>query len=338
MSQEQVTIKDIAKRLNIAPSTVSRALKDHPDISESTKKAVIELARELDYEPNIVALSLRKSKTFTIGVIVPEIVHYFFSSVISGMEDLAYSKGYNVIVCQSNEDYNREVLNTKALMQSRVDGLIVSVSKNTIDFEHLKNVQEKGVPIVFFDRIVEGMNTSSVVVEDYKGAYGAVKHLINSGRKYIVHLCSPDSLSISRERKKGYIDAIEDHGIAFNERRLVIADNFWSGYEAINNLLADYVKIDAVFGVNDLTAIGAMKALKEHNLKIPEDVAVVGFSDDPKITELLDPPLSSVYQPGYEMGETSVELLLKAMDEKTSRPIQKVLETKLIIRDSSKLD
>ncbi|MGF1635747.1 MAG: LacI family DNA-binding transcriptional regulator [Cyclobacteriaceae bacterium] len=337
MSSEQITIKDIAKKLNIAPSTVSRALKDHPDISSATKKAVADLAEQLDYQPNTVAQNLRKSKTFTIGVIVPEIVHYFFSSVISGIEDVAYSSGYHVMICQSNELLEREKMNANALMASRVDGLLVSISKETENANHFLSLQKRGIPIVQFDRCLPSLNTSSVVVDDYEGALHATEHLIQKGCKRIAHLMAPSNLEISKERARGYQKALQNYQIEYDPELSVQGDSFKSGYKAALKLLNSDKNPDAFFAVNDLAAIGAMKAIKSKGLRIPEDVAIVGFSDDPTITELMDPPLTSVLQPGFEMGMLATRMLLEAIDKKENAKIRnEVLRTELMIRASSK--
>lgn len=336
MSSEQITIKDIARKLNIAPSTVSRALKDHPDISQSTKKAVLDLAQKLDYQPNTVAQGLRKSKTYTIGVIVPEIVHYFFSSVISGIEEVAYDRDFHVMICQSNENFQREVMITRALMRSRVEGILVSISKNTTDFSHFQTLIDRGIPIVFYDRNCDQIRTSSVVVEDYEGAFSATEHLIDIGAKKIIHLCGPERLEISANRIKGFRDAILSHNLPFDEKQLVRADTYKNGYLATKKILQQSDRPDAIFAVNDLTAIGAMKAVKDAGLTIPDDVAIVGFSDDPTLTEVLDPPLSSVNQPGFEMGKVATELLFKKINGESGDSVErKTLKTNLIIRGSS---
>lgn len=213
MRNGQVTIKDIAKELNISCSTVSSSLKDFPGISPKTKKAVTDLANKYNYRPNAIAFSLRNQKTNVIGVIIPETVHFFYSTVISGIEDAAMSEGYNVMICQSNENFEREADSIDALMGARVDGLLVSISRETADLEHLKKVAEGGTPMVFFDRLVEGMNASSVIIDDYQGAYDATEHLIDQGSKNIVHLTGPSNLIIGRKRKEGYISALEDREI-----------------------------------------------------------------------------------------------------------------------------
>ncbi|MCC5929562.1 MAG: LacI family DNA-binding transcriptional regulator [Cyclobacteriaceae bacterium] len=336
MSSTQITIKDIARKLNIAPSTVSRALKGHPDISESTKEAVTRVARELDYQPNTVAQNLRQSKTFTIGVIVPEIVHYFFSSVISGIEDVAYSMGYHVMICQSNESMEREQMNANALMASRVDGLLVSVSKTTTSVDHLLALQKRGIPIVQFDRCYPDLDTCSVTAQDYQGGYNATQHLIDKGCKKILHLTAPGNLIISQERAKGYKDALQKNQIIFDPNLIILGDSFKTAKEAVEEVLKHNSPPDAIFAVNDLAAIGAMKAIKEHGLRIPDDVAIVGFSDDPTITELMDPPLTSVLQPGFEMGMLATRMLLEQMDKKSNRGIRhEVLRTELVVRSSS---
>jgi LacI family transcriptional regulator, galactose operon repressor len=213
-----VTIKDLAKELDISPSTVSRALKDHPDISPETKRLVKQLAEQMNYKPNLIAQGLRKSKTNTIGVIVPELIHFFFSTVISGIENVAYARGYNVILCQSDENYDREVTDTRALWNSRVDGMLVSLSRQTIKFDHFQELLDEELPMVFFDRITDELKTSQVIVDDYLGAYKAVELLINKGCKKIVHLAGPENLEISKNRLKGYSDALESHDLVVDQQ------------------------------------------------------------------------------------------------------------------------
>ena len=332
-----VTLKDLAKRLNVSPSTVSRALRDNPEIGEAMKESVRKLAAELNYQPNSVALSLRQSKTFTIGVIVPEIIHYFFSSVIGGVEDIAYSKNYQVILCQSNEKYDHEVRNIKALAQSQVDGVLISFSKETMDFEHIRELKNSGIPVVFYDRKNDAMNMPSVIVDDFEGAFMATNHLIDVGCKHIVHFAGPQHVEIHIERQRGYLEALKARNIKINDRLIVQADNFKSGYKSIHKLHEKKVLFDGVFCVNDLTAVGAMKALKSVEIRIPEEVAVVGFGDDLNLSEMVDPSLSSVMQPGFEMGQKATELLLDCIEKKKMEDSGVVkLETRLRIRDSSK--
>lgn len=339
MKSTQVTIKDIARELGISPSTVSRALKDHPDISPDTKKAVTELAKKLNYQPNIIALSLRQSKTNTIGVIIPEIIHFFFSTVISGIEDVAYDNGYSVIISQSNESYEREVSDLKALFNSRVDGLLISVSRQTTDFDHFKNVFERGMPMVFFDRVVDSLDTSKIIVDDTDGAYQATKHLIEQGCKRIAHLKGPDNLLISKQRMDGYVKALGDHNMIVDERFILTCQQglIDEGKELAYQLLDSKNPTDGIFCSQDLSAIGVMQAAREKGLKIPDDLAIIGFSNW-QITTMTDPPLSTVDQPGYEMGRRAAELLLKEIESKEDEFVEPqviTLPTKLLVRGSS---
>lgn len=341
MSYSQVTIKDIARELGISPSTVSRALKDHPDISAETKKRVNELARKLNYQPNIVALSLRQSKTNTIGVIIPEIVHFFFSTVISGIESVAYEAGYNVILAQSNESAEREATDLRALFNSRVDGMLISISRETKNYEHIESILAKEVPIVFFDRMYSNPNTSKVIVDDYVGAREAVLHLIQQGCKRIAHLESAPGLAIAEDRKRGYMDALSENGLPADESMIIICPtgSLEEGRNATDKLFASGQSPDAIFANNDMLAMGAMQAIKQKGMNIPNDVAVVGFSNW-FFSALMDPPLSSVDQPGFEMGQEAAKLLIRQIekqdkDDETISPETRVLKTRLIIRESS---
>ncbi|HLZ17389.1 MAG TPA: LacI family DNA-binding transcriptional regulator [Cyclobacteriaceae bacterium] len=339
MKFNQVTIKDIGRELGISPSTVSRALKDHPDISAETKKAVNQLAEKLNYQPNTVALNLRQKKTNTIGVIIPEIVHFFFSTVISGIEDIAYQAGYNVILAQSNESYQREVTDMKALFNSRVDGMLLSLSRETTNFDHIESIISKGVPIVFYDRMYNSPTSSKVIVDDYAGAKEAVLHMIDEGCKRIAILMDSPNLKISTDRLKGYEDAQKERNISL-DKELILAcpsGGFEEGKGAMLKALASPIPPDAIFATNDPMAMGAMMAIKEKGLKIPQDVAVVGFSNW-FFGELMEPSLTSVDQPGFEMGQEAARMLIKQIELKDKgEPVleTKILKTKLVIRNSS---
>ena len=337
MRSGQVTIKDIAKELNISCSTVSRALKDFPGISPTTKKAVTDLADKYNYRPNAIALSLRNQKTNVIGVIIPETVHFFFSTVISGIEDAAMKEGYNVMICQSNENYEREADSIDALMGARVDGLLVSISRETSNLDHLKKVTEEGTPMVFFDRLVEGMNASSVIIDDYQGAYDATEHLIEQESRNIVHLTGPSNLIIGRKRKEGYISALEDHEIPVREEYIVECRKGTQEEAEIvmTKLLSTGMAIDGVFASNDVAALGAINAVKKAGLKIPRDIAIVGFSNW-QFSSLVEPGLSSVSQPGYEIGQQAAQLILEEINSKEKNKSQiRILDTELIVRGSS---
>lgn len=336
MRSSQVTIKDIARILGISPSTVSRALKDHPDINIDTKRAVNELASKLKYHPNAVALSLKNSRSYTIGVIIPEIVHYFFSSVISGIEDVASRKGYTVIFCQSNESYEREVANARTLLSHRVDGVLVSVSKETKTFDHLVELQEGGVPLVFFDRIAPDFNADQVIIDDMEASYKATRHLIESGRTRIAHFAGPQNLVIGRDRLQGYLNALTEASLPIDNRLIIEADTYEKARNAVIEMIEQGTVPDGIFAVNDLTAIGAMQTIQKKGYLIPEDISIVGFSDG-RFSGITDPNLTSVDQHGYEMGTTAAEMLFDRIlsSEAVYIPEKKVLSADLIIRGSS---
>jgi len=332
----QVTIKDIAKQLNISPSTVSRALRNHPDISPETKKAVNALAKELDYHPDSVAQSLQKRRTNLIGVIVPEIKHNFFSAAISGIEEVAYRAGYAIIVSQSNENFEREVVNVRALMSNRVAGLLISISQNTTDSEHFRVLERHKTPFVFFDRVCEDVNASKVMVDDFAGGYTATEHLIKKGYQRIAHLAGPKHISISKKRLDGYKSALKQNNMFYDEGLVVYGGlNEEDGRSGFQQLLQLEQMPDAIFAVNDPVAIGAFEKIKEHGLRIPKDIALVGFSNNP-ISALVDPSLTTVDQPAYEVGKRAAILLIEQINSGDDFvPREEVLKTKLIVRNST---
>ncbi|MBC7922807.1 MAG: LacI family DNA-binding transcriptional regulator [Ferruginibacter sp.] len=337
MKKHQITIVDIARQLNLSKSTVSRALTGHPNVNKETKKAVLELATQLDYQRNMLALSLVRSKSYTLGIIVPEFVNPFFPSVIIGAQGVMGAAGYNVMVCQSNESYSTEVTNTKALVSGRVDGLLVSITKETTDFEHLKFLQRKGIPLVLFNRVSEEMAVSKVVVDDYEGAFRAVEHLILTGRRRIAHLAGPETLLISRNRLNGYLDALRTYNQPIDDQLILHYDLTREHARVpVNHLLYLPHPPDALFAINDPTAIEAMLILKSRGVRIPEEVAVVGFSDDP-VSLIIEPNLTTVAQPVTEMGQVAAQLFLDQVDEDPGAyvPETRVLKTKLLIRESS---
>lgn len=335
MRSSQVTIKDIARELGISPSTVSRALKDHPDISPETKKAVNDLAKELSYQPNAIALSLKHSRSYTIGVIIPETVHYFFSSVISGIEDVAYEAGYNIMICQSNELYDREKSNANMLYSNRVEGLLVSLAKQTTDYSHLKFFQNNNIPVVFFDRGTDAFPCDQVLIDDYSAAFKITEYLIERGHKNLIHLAAPQNLYIGFNRKKGFEDALKKHGLPFSEEQVILADKFDRATEVVEELIQRNCLPDGIFAVNDLTALGAMRALKKHNIRIPEEIGLAGFGNGQNAI-LTDPPLTTMDQNGYEMGKISTQLLLRRIKSGLDDfiPEKHTVATELIIRES----
>lgn len=336
----QVTIKDLARELNISPSTVSRALKNHPDISNETKQLVKDLANELNYQPNTLAMGLRQKKSNTIGVILPQLVHFFFSTVISGIEDVAYSKGYSVIVSQSNEDLEREKFNLLELYHHRVDGILMSISRKTDSVDHIEAMFDKGIPLVFFDRAHEGIQCSRVLCDDFKGAYDATVHLIEQGYTRIAHLAGPESLDISQKRLGGYKKALMDHGLGIDNGLISFEGEQTNEIYAMDltlKLLEIRNPPHAIFANNDMAALGAIRAVKSKGLSVPDDMAIVGFSNW-HFTDLLDPPLTTVDQPGFRMGQEAAQLLIKEIEAKNAgfvEPETVTLDTELIIRGTS---
>lgn len=339
MKFEAITIKDIAKALGLSTSTVSRALRDSYEISTETKRLVLEYAEKNNYHPNPIALSLKERRSRTIGVIVCEIANSFFSQIINGIESIAYSKGYNVIIAQSRESFDRELINLQFLTSRSIDGLIISVSTETKDFSYLKELHQKGMPIVFFDRIVDEIATHKVIADSFKGAYDATIHLIKNGYTRIAALANMGFLSIAKERLAGYRAALEEHGIAYDERLVKHCHHGGMVHseveDAVNELLALEQKPDAILATSDKLTTGCVRILKSKGINVPREMGLVGFSNT-DLTELLDPPLTVIRQPAFEMGETATNLLLQLIESK--RPVTdfetKMLTTELLIRDS----
>lgn len=337
MPGKQVTVKDIAARLNLHYTTVSKALRDHPDIKPATKKRVLALARELDYHPNSIARGLKRRQSSTIGVIVPSIRNDFFSAAISSIEEVAYNRGFSTLVCQSNESLEREALNTRTMISNRVAGVAVSVAQSTDSGRHLKSLRKQGIPLVFFDRYRRGVRASRVVVDDYAGAVEAVQYLIASGRKRIAHFAGPDTVSVGRDRCKGYMDAMKKNGLPINEKMLIRGGfEEKDGVAAFDRLAAEGRLPDAIFAVNDLVASGAYRSIKDKGLRIPRDIAMVGFGDN-AVSSYLDPPLTTVRQSPHELGRICAEILLLQIKRypEPFTPKVEVVETQLIIREST---
>ena len=341
MKYEAVTIKDIAKALGVSTSTVSRALRDSYEISAATKKMVLDVAEKLNYKPNPIALSLKERKTRSIGIIVCEIANSFFSQIINGIESVAYDKGYNVIISQTNESYEREVIDIQSMASRAIDGLLISVSTETTDFTHINELHKKGLPIVFFDRIASDIKTHSVIVDNYKGAYEATEHLIQAGFRNIAAIGNSEFLSITAERMAGYKDALIANGIKLDKK--LIKYCFYGGMifseieDAINQLFVQKKKPDAIITLSDKLTTGCLKTLNRRGLSVPKDIAIVGFSNS-DLTELTNPPLTVVRQPAYEMGRAATELILQIIESK--RPItefeKRIMSTEFIARESSK--
>ena len=332
----QITIKDIAKALNISASTVSRALQDHPDISKATKEAVDAYAKEHHYKPNAIALSLKMKRTNIIGVIVPEMVHHFFSSVFTGIEDTANARGFSVIVCQSSENYEKEVKSINTLQSAHVCGVLASLSKETTQHDHYKELIEDGVPLVFFDRICPGLKTVRVVVDDYTGAYKAVEHLIKTGSSRIAFLSAPTSMEISKNRINGYLDALRAYKITPDESLIIECDSREKAIEKVPQII-DELHPDAFFAINDETASGVLYAVKRKGLSVPEDIQVCGFGDG-SVARVSDPSLTTVEQNGYAMGVEACKMLLNRIEggNDMKEVSHSVIRTNLIVRESTR--
>lgn len=331
------TIYDIAKKLNITPSTVSRALSDHPRISEKTKVRVREMANRMNYQPNKVAAALRSGRTYILGVIVPTADRSFFSSVIRGIEAIASQAGYNVMITQSNDSSELEVSNINALLKAQIDGIIASIAKKTVTFDHFKLIKEKNIPLVLFDRVIENLGASVVVIDDYQGAYQATEHLIEQGCQRIAHFGGQQHINIYKYRLRGYKEALEEHGIEFRPELIHLSDlKVEDGKESMRQLLQLPFPPDAVFAASDYAAVGAMQAIKEKGLKVPEDVALVGFANEP-FTSFIEPNLSTVDQHSEEMGQFAAKIFLEEIraGKENYIPRKTVLSPQLIIRKSS---
>lgn len=295
------------------------------------------MAAHTNYQPNIIAQSLQNRRSNTIGVIIPEIRNTFFSTVISGIEEVAYQAGYIIMVCQSGDTYAREVLNTKALAANRVAGMLVSTSQETTDYSHLKTAMAQGIHIVFFDRIPEKIEASKVIVDDFEGAYGAVNHLIERGYQRIAHLAGNPTLYVSRKRSDGYKAALRDHGREIRSEYIITGGyHEEDGRAGVERLLSLTDPPDAIFTVNDPVAIGAFRQLQDRGMTIPGKMALVGFSNNPN-TALVRPRITTVNQPAFEIGQTTARLLLKNFNLSPEKQILEtiVLKTELIVRESS---
>ena len=341
MQTRRASLTDLATALHLSPSTVSRALADHKDVSEATKVRVRQLAAELHYQPNQLAAALRRGRTHTIGVLVPHITGHFFPQVLDGIAAEASKSGFSVMIFQSNENAAQEKKNIELLMNSQVEGILVSLANTTTDFSHFELARQHNVPLVFFDRVLDnfrGDNVSAVILDDYQGAYQVVSHLIEQGCTRIAHLTGPRQLNIHRNRHQGYRDALTAHGIEINEDYIAQCEmSQQGGAKAIAEMLKLPQRPDAVFGSNDLTAAGAMQVVKAHGLRVPYDVAVAGFSNEAFAT-LTEPNLTSVDQGCETMGISAVRLFQKILNpnpDRLAQPRNVLLKPRLIVRESS---
>ena len=329
------TIHDIARELKISASTVSRALNNNPRISLKTKDKIKQVADDLGYRPNTLASNLRNKKSNTIGIVVPLINRHFFSSVISGVEDIAYKAGYTVVISQSNDLYAKETNIVHSMFSNRVDGLIISTAMQTENFDHLKLFRKKNIPLVLFDREIPEIETDKIVIDDFAGGFKVTQHLIEQGYKRISHISGPQNLTIYIQRKNGYLEALKKYGIPFDESLLLVnrltTDDSVPAVQQLMNLPNPP---DAIFCGNDTTALSAMIYLRDQGIRIPQDMGVVGFSDEP-YSKVVSPSISTIAQPGFEMGQKAAELMIMKIEDKDKSFHTIVLPSELIVRESS---
>lgn len=334
--QHQTTIVDIAKTLGVSPSTVSRALNNSSEINEHTREEIIRVANELDYRPNLLAQSLHRGETHTIGVVIPDIQRPFFAGVVAGIQKVASEAGYRVMICQSNESHSTETLNVQALVASRVDGLLISHSKETNSFDHMKLQLKKGVPIVHFDRVCEEVETAKVIQEDFAGSFALVEHLIQQGCRRIAACAGPEDLLISQKRVNGYKAALEKHGIPI-DNDLIFHSSFneQDSFTALSAWLDLPQKPDGIFSVHYGNAIEMMVFLKQKGIKVPNEIAVVAFGDD-LLASLFEPSLTVYNQFPFTIGQEAATILIdNIINKDTFQPFTKTIQGQLIVRQSS---
>jgi LacI family transcriptional regulator len=337
--KRKVTLKQIAKELDVSISTVSKSLRDSPEISEDTRQKVQAFAKLYNYKPNLIALSLKNKKTKTIGIIIPEIVHHFFATVISGIEHIANEKGYNVIVCLSDESFDKEVINMEMLANGSIDGFIMSLSKETQqkkDFHHISEVINQGMPVVMFDRVTNDILCDKVIIDDSLAAYEAVQDLLNNDFKKIGLITTVDYVSVGKLRTEGYFKALRDNGIAIDENLIVKIEDIENCAEQIEKLISTN-KVDSIFAVNELFAVTAIKTAKKLNFKVPEDIAVIGFTDG-IISTYSSPSITTVSQNGIKMGNKAAHMLIERLEseeEEEEHYKTEVIETHLVQREST---
>ncbi|MBC6989406.1 MULTISPECIES: LacI family DNA-binding transcriptional regulator [Hymenobacter] len=336
-SDTPISMSDLAKELGVSVTTISRALSDHFSIGPATKKRVQKLAKKWNYQPNHLASALRKGKSKLLGVMVPHIDGRFFPSVVHGIETAASKAGFSVLICQSNEDVTHERKNIETLMSAQVEGILVSLARTTRDFKHFKKVQKRGIPLVFFDRILESGDVNAVVLNDREGGYQSTKHLIEQGCRRIAHFAGPQQLNIYKNRRQGYLDALQQYNLPIEDELIVYCDmTLEAGMKSMEQLLALPNPPDAVFGAGDFSVMGALQLLKSRGMSVPQDVALVGFSNE-TFTHLMEPMITSVDQRCEQMGQSAVRLFLELLEEKGGKHQSRhvVLQPDLIVRTSS---
>ncbi|MCB0375592.1 MAG: LacI family DNA-binding transcriptional regulator [Sinomicrobium sp.] len=337
--KKKITLKEIARELDVSVSTVSKALRNSPEISQDTRQKIQAFARLYNYKPNSIAISLKNKRSKNIGVIIPEIVHHFFTTVVSGIEKVANARGYNVIVCLSDESFDKEVINMEMLANGSIDGFIMSLSKETQlkrDFNHLRAAIAQGMPLVMFDRVADDIYCDKVVIDDARGAYMAVNYLIEKGCRRIALISTLDYVSVGKLRTLGYRNALEDAGIAVDDSLILKIEDVETGYAAMEQLF-ETARFDAVFAVNEVFAVTAMKIARKRGFAIPEDISFIGFTDG-ILSQYTTPTLTTVAQHGLKMGETAAHMLIEKLEEEESEDAfrTEVIKTSLIERESTR--
>ena len=336
----KLTLKQIAKELDVSISTVSKSLRDSPEIGEDTKQKIKAFAKLYNYKPNNIALSLKNRKTKTIGIIIPEIVHHFFTTVISGVEKVANEMGYNVLICLSDNSFDKEVLNMEMLANGSADGFILSLAKETMqkaDYHHLVETISQGMPVVLFDRVIDEIQCDKVIIDDKIGAKKAVQHLVNLGCRKISLISTVDYVSVGKLRTEGYYEALSENNFKVDDDLVLKIDEMENSEEEIDKFLKDK-EVDGIFAVNEHFAISAIKALVENGKKVPEDVSVIGFTDG-ELSKKFIPSLTTVSQHGTRKGEEAARALIEKLERKQNeeesyRTI--IVETELVKRKSTK--
>ncbi|NCB08781.1 MAG: LacI family transcriptional regulator [Bacteroidia bacterium] len=335
MGKRHLSLKDLASELGVSISTVSRALKNHPDISPDLTLKIQRLAREKNYTPNPLAMGLLRQQTRMIGVIVPDIVTHFYSSVISGIEEVAKQHGYYIVITSSGESVNKEMESVENLLKTRVEGLIVCLSQETQEFSHFIKLVENEIPLVFFDRVAESLPVPSVTADGVEAAKKVTRHFFENGCRRIAYISGPEHLNISQKRKEGYLLGLKECGLKFRPEYLVYCNlSAAEATLATQKLLSSREIPDAIFGINDTVAFAAMKEIKKNGLKIPDDIALVGFTDEFHST-VVDPALTSVTHPTLQMGQEAARLFFKCIENGAGYSEHVVLQTELVIRKSS---
>jgi LacI family transcriptional regulator len=338
MKEKEVTIYDLASRLNISPATVSRGLKDHPAINKVTKKKIYDLAKEMGYRSNNFASNLRKQTTNTIGVIVPRLNSNFMSTALAGIENIANKEGYNLIISQSLESYKKEIANAATMFNNRVDGLLVSLAYDTENIDHFEPFFRRNIPLIFFDRVAEHKDCTNILIDNRKAAYDATTHLIEQGCKRIVHVTAIPKRNVYVDRLKGYKEALADHAIPFREEDVIIGNlSQEAGMQAAEIIRTMDPLPDGIFISNDYCAVGCMQTLKGFGIRFPQDIAIVGFNNDP-VGTVIEPNLTTINYPGYQIGEVAAQNLINNLNGAVTLQLTNriILRSDLILRESSK--